>query len=91
MSKGAIIYFDISKKASKVSKKVYDIESEYDDMTADSLFRICSRCRKSKHVDYFGLKTYTAKARKCCNNCLDYIKGYKLNLKQLSNIAEVST
>ena len=91
MSKGAVIYFDISKKASKVSKKVYDIESEYDDMTADSLFRTCSRCKKSKHLDYFGNNAYTGKSRKCCNKCIEYNKEYKLNLKQFNNITEVST
>ena len=91
MSKGAIIYFDISKKASKVSKKVYDIESEYDDMKLNDMFKVCSRCKQSKHVDYFGNHAYTGKPRKCCNNCINYNKEYKLNLKQLSNITEVST
>ena len=81
MSKGAVIYFDISKKASKVSKKVYDIESEYDDLKLDDSFKVCSRCKKSKHVDYFGLSTYTGKPRKCCNACIEYNKEYKVSKK----------
>jgi hypothetical protein len=81
MSKGAIQYFDISKKASKQSKKEYDIESEYDDMTIEGLFRVCSRCKRNKHVEYFGVNSYTGNPRKCCNKCIEYNKLYKLNNK----------
>jgi len=82
MSKGAIIYFDISKKASRVSKKLYDIEAEYDDMKLDNMFKICSRCKKSKHLDCFGLNAYTAKPRKCCNACIEYNREYKLQFNK---------
>jgi hypothetical protein len=78
MSNGAIMYFDISKKASKVSKKVYDIESEYDDMKVECLFKVCSRCKKNKHLDHYGLNAYNGKPRKCCNQCIEYNKNYKL-------------
>ena len=82
MNKGAIIYFDISKKASKISNKTYDIESEYDDMKLDDMFKICSRCKKSKHVDYYGIHKYNGISRKCCNQCNEYVKEYKLHYKK---------
>ena len=81
MSKGAIIYFDISKKASKNSNKTYDIESEYDDMKLDDKFKVCSRCKKSKHFDYYGIHTYTGISRKCCDQCSEYNREYKMNTK----------
>ena len=76
-----VTYFDISKKASKVSKKVYEIEEEYDDMTIECLFKACSRCKQSKHLDWYGLNAYSGKPRKCCNKCVEYNKQYKLDKK----------
>jgi hypothetical protein len=81
MSKEATQYFDISKLASKVSKKVFAIESEYDDMVIPEAFRKCSRCKKEKHIDNYGVNVYTGKSRKCCNQCNEYNKQYKLNNK----------
>ena len=81
MSKIAIQYFDISKKAAKVSQKSYDIEEEYDDMKLECLFKVCSRCKKSKHLDHYGLNAYRGKPRKCCNKCIEYNKQYKLDNK----------
>ena len=76
MSKGATQYFDISKLASKVSKTVFDIEAEYDDMV--NVFKKCSRCKKEKHVDNYGVNKYTGITRKLCNQCNEYNKQYKL-------------
>jgi hypothetical protein len=80
MSKVAIQYFDISKKT-KVSEKVFEIECEYDDFVPDCIFRVCSRCKKSKHVDHFGTNAYTGKPRKICNTCVEYNKEYRLKTK----------
>ena len=81
MSKGTIQYFNISKLASKVSPKVFEIESEYDDMVIPDVFKKCSRCKKEKHMDYYGINQYTGISRKCCNQCNEYNKQYKLNNK----------
>ena len=86
MNNEPIIYFDISKKASKVPIKVYDIESEYDDMKIECLFKVCSRCKKNKHVDHYGLNAYNGKPRKNCNLCVEYNKEYKEKKKWRVNM-----
>jgi hypothetical protein len=60
----------------KHPKKVYGIESEYDDMCDAQLFRKCARCRKSKHIHEFGTGIYSNKALKCCELCREYNRYY---------------
>ena len=72
-------YFQISKKASKNSQKVYDIEQEYDDMLPTFIYKVCSRCKKQKHIDYYGTDAYTGEPRKVCDACVEYNKQYRLN------------
>ena len=70
--------FDISKKASKKSKKVWTIENEYDDMLPKCIYKKCSRCKKDKHIEFYGVHSKTQEPLKVCETCVEYNKNWQL-------------
>jgi hypothetical protein len=74
MENQATQYFELA--TPRNSKKVHDIEAEYEEALNNKLLKTCIRCKKSKHLYEFGTNYYNGKPMKSCEKCREYLRYY---------------